>query len=428
MKLASEYSKITSVQTIEWEGQELTIDQVTPLLQATDRSQRERVWRLARQRQLADRSAINDVWVKFMDLRRQLAANADLDDFRTYRWRQLLRFDYTPDDCAEFRQAIREVIVPAAMRTYEQRRERLGLGTLRPWDLNVDPINRPPLRPFGEASELESKTASIFQQMDPQLGAYFESMRKDGMLDLENRKGKAPGAYCTDYTAIRKPFVFMNAVGIHDDVQTLIHESGHAFHVLETANLPYHPQFAEVASMSMEFLAGPYLTTDKGGFYTPAEAARARIEHLEFSLQFWPYMAVVDEFQHWVYENHTAATDPSNCDAKWGELWDTYMLGVDWSGYEDEKVTGWHRKLHIFEVPFYYVEYGLAQLGAVQVWHNAQSDQAAAIAAYRQSLSLGGTVTLPQLFETAGARFAFDTRTVGEAVALMEKTIEELQS
>ena len=434
LKLASEYSKITSVQTIEWEGQELTIDQVAPLLQATDRSQRERVWRLARQRQLADRAAINDVWVKFMDLRRQLAANAGLDDYRAYRWRQLLRFDYTPDDCVEFRQAIREVIVPAAMRTYEQRRKRLGFDTLRPWDLNVDPQNRPPLRPFDGAAELEAKTASIFQQIDPQLGAYFESMRKEDMLDLANRKGKAPGAYCTDYTAIRRPFIFMNAVGIHDDVQTLIHESGHAFHVLETANLPYHPQlevameFAEVASMSMEFLAGPYLTTDKGGFYTPAQAARARIEHLEFSLQFWPYMAVVDEFQHWVYENHAAATDPTNCDAKWGELWDTYMLGVDWSGFEDEKVTGWHRKLHIFEEPFYYVEYGLAQLGAVQVWHNAQRDQAASLAAYLRALSLGGTATLPQLFETAGARFAFDTRTVGEAVALMENTIEELES
>jgi oligoendopeptidase F len=254
------------------------------------------------------------------------------------------------------------------------------------------------------------------------------------MLDLENRKGKAPGAYCTDYTAIRKPFIFMNAVGIHDDVQTLIHESGHAFHVLESANLPYHPmlevpmEFAEVASMGMEFLAGPFLTTAKGGFYTPADAARARVEHLEFSLQFWPYMAVVDEFQHWVYENHAAASDPANCDAKWGELWDTYMIGVDWSGFEDEKITGWHRKLHIFEVPFYYVEYGLAQLGAIQVWQNAQRDQAAAVAGYRQALSRGGTATLPQLFETAGAKFAFDTRTVGEAVAMMESTIEELES
>jgi len=433
LKLANEYARVISLQTIQWEGQELTIDQVTPLLQANDRSKREEVWRLARQRQLADREAINEIWIKLMDLRRSLAENADLPDYRAYRWQQLLRFDYTPDDCAAFRQAIREVIIPAALRSYERRREHLGLDSLRPWDLNVDPFNRPALRPFDDSKELEAKCAAIFHQIDPQLGAYFESMRQDEMLDLENRKGKAPGGYCTDYTAIRKAFIFMNAVGVHDDVQTLIHEGGHAFHVYESADLPYHSQlevpmeFAEVASMGMEFLAGPYLTGEEGGFYSPAEAARARIEHLEFSLQFWPYMAVVDEFQHWAYENHAAASDPASCDQKWGELWDTYMIGVDWSGFEDQKLTGWHRKEHIFEVPFYYVEYGLAQLGAVQVWQNAQRDQATAVADYRRSLSLGGTVSLPKLFDVAGARFAFDSSTLGEAVALMENTIAELE-
>jgi oligoendopeptidase F len=433
LKLANEYARVISLQTIQWEGQELTIDQVIPLLQANDRSKRAEVWRLARQRQLADREAINEIWVKLMDLRRRLAENAKLLDYRAYRWRQMLRFDYTPEDCAAFRQAIREVIMPAALRSYERRRERLGLETLRPWDLNVDPFNRPALQPFDDVAELEAKSAAIFHQIDPQLGAYFESMRQDEMLDLENRKGKAPGGYCTDYTAIRKAFIFMNAVGVHDDVQTLIHEGGHAFHVYESANLPYHSQlevpmeFAEVASMSMEFLAGPYLTGEEGGFYSPAEAARARIEHLEFSLQFWPYMAVVDEFQHWAYENHDAASDPASCDQKWGELWDTYMIGVDWSGFEDQKLTGWHRKEHIFEVPFYYVEYGLAQLGAVQVWQNAQRDQATAVADYRRSLSLGGTVSLPKLFDVAGARFAFDSSTLGEAVALMENTIAELE-
>ena len=434
LKLANEYARVISLQTIEWEGQELTIDQVTPLLQSTDRSEGEHVWRLARRRQLADRESINQIWVRLLDLRRRLAENADLPDYRAYRWQQLLRFDYSPEDCAAFRQAIQEVIVPAALRSYERRRERLGLDSLRPWDLNADPFNRPALRPFDDSKELEAKCAAIFQQIDPQLGAYFDSMRQDGMLDLENRKGKAPGGYCTDYTAIRKAFIFMNAVGIHDDVQTLIHEGGHAFHVYESAQLPYHQQlevpieFAEVASMGMEFLAGPYLTIDNGGFYSPAEAARARIEHLESNLQFWPYMAVVDEFQHWVYEYPAAASNPASCDQKWGELWDTYMIGVDWSGFEDQKLTGWHRKEHIFGEPLYYVEYGLAQLGAVQVWQKARLDQTAAVAAYRQALSLGGTVTLPRLFDVAGARFAFDPRTLEEAVALMENTIAELEN
>ena len=244
-------------------------------------------------------------------------------------------------------------------------------------------------------------------------------MRREKLLDLVNRKRKAPGGYCTDFSAVKRPFICMNAVGVHDDVQTLLHEGGHSFHVFETASLPYHQQtqvpmeFAEVASMGMELLAAPYLAADQGGFYSPADAARARIEHLEGTLLFWPYMAVVDAFQHWVYENPDAATDPVNCDRTWGEQWDRFMRGVDWGGLEEEKVTGWHRKLHIFQVPFYYVEYGLAQLGAMQVWRNALRDQAKAVANYRQALALGGTVTLPELFATAGAKFAFDAQTLG---------------
>lgn len=179
--------------------------------------------------------------------------------------------------------------------------------------------------------------------------------------------------------------------------------------------------------MSMELLAGPYLSAEFGGFYDPAEAARARIEHLEKDLLFWPYMAVVDAFQHWVYTHHDAATDAAACDAKWGELWDRFMPGVDYDGFEDVKVTGWHRKLHIHRYPFYYVEYGLAQLGAVLVWRNSLADQENAIAAYRKALSLGGTASLPELFAAAGARFAFDANTLQEAVDLMTGTIEELE-
>jgi oligoendopeptidase F len=229
------------------------------------------------------------------------------------------------------------------------------------------------------------------------------------------------------------PFIFENAVGLHNDVATLLHEGGHAFHVFEEAHLPYYHQlpvgmeFAEVASMAMELLAAPYLLASEGGFYTEKDAARARIEHLEESVLFWPYMAVVDAFQHWVYENHTAASDPVNCDAKWGELWKRYMVGIDWSGMDDLMVTGWQRKLHIFENAFYYVEYGMASLGAFQVWRNALTDQAGAVAAYRRALALGGTVPLPKLYETAGAKFAFDAKTIQEAVSLAEEVIEKLE-
>ncbi|MBI4530975.1 MAG: M3 family oligoendopeptidase, partial [Candidatus Latescibacteria bacterium] len=408
-KLSLQYNKIIGAQTVQWKGQEVTISQLRPAYQDPDRTVREQAWRLASERQLADRQAINDLWGRFMDIRRQLAANAGFNDYRAFRWQQLLRFDYTPADCAHFHQAIEDVVVPAAVRLYERRRQRLGVSTLRPWDLEVDPLHRPPLKPFSDATELQMKLSTMFHRLDRQLGAYFDTMIGEGLLDLENRKNKAPGGYCTSFPTVKRPFIFMNAVGLHGDVQTLLHESGHAFHVFETNHLPYYQQrqvgmeFAEVASMAMELLAAPYLSAEEGGFYAKADAARARVEHLEWGILFWPYMAVVDAFQHWVYDNPDAATDPANCDAEWTALWGRFMPGVDWSGLEDELMTGWHRKLHIHTLPFYYVEYGLAQLGAVQVWGNALREQNKAVESYHRALALGGTAPIPDLYSTAGA-------------------------
>ncbi len=439
VKLAAEYDKIIGAQTVQWEGQELTVMQVTPLYQDPDRARRERAWRLAAGRQLADREAINDVWQRSLRLRRQIAANAQAPgsagpDYRAYRWVQLMRFDYTPQDCRRFHQAIEQVVVPAVERIYARKRQRLGLATLRPWDTEVETTGRPALRPYRDLEHLQQGVEAIFQRVDPQLAGYFATMRRENLLDLDNRKGKAPGGYCTGFPAAQRPFIFMNAVNLHDDVQTLLHEGGHAFHVFETNHLPYFQQkdvcleFSEVASMSMELLAAPYLTLDQGGFYTPDQAAQARVEHLDGIIRFWPYMAVVDAFQHWVYENPQAAEDPANCDAAWSEQWDRFMPGVDWSGLEAEKATGWQRKLHIHEVPFYYIEYGLAQLGALQVWRNALADQPGAVAAYRRALSLGSTVPLPELFAAAGARLAFDAGTLQELVSLIEKTIDQLEA
>lgn len=433
-KLGNEYDKIVGAQTVEWDGEERTLPQLQPVYQETDRTRRENAWRLASTRQLADREALNELWQKLLPLRRQQAANAGYDDFRAFRWQQFTRFDYTPEDCLAFHAAIEEAVVPAARRIYQRRQEHLGLDALRPWDLNVDPKGRSPLRPFQTVDELVSKTEAIFRQVDPQLGAHFTTMRREGLLDLDNRKGKAPGGYQIDFGLVKRPFIFMNAVGIHDDVQTLLHEGGHAFHCFESAALPYMQQrdftaeIAEVASMSMELLAAPYLSEKSGGFYSEADAARARIEHLEGIVLFWPYMAVVDAFQHWAYTHPDDAMNPANCDATWAGLWDRFMQGIDFSGLEAQKATGWQRKLHIFQIPFYYVDYGLAQLGAVQVWRNALSDQAGAVAAYRRALALGGTRPLPELFAAAGAKFAFDTATVREAVDLIEATLEQLET
>lgn len=433
-KLASEFDKIVGAQTVEWEGEERTLAQLRPVFQDTDRAERERAWRLASERQLADREAINGLWIQFMDLRRRMAANAGYPDYRAFRWQQMLRFDYTPGNGLSFHEAIEQTVVPAAARIYEKRRARLGVERLRPWDLDVDPLGRPALRPFEDVSTLEATGAAMFQRVDPQLGGYFETMRGESLLDLDNRKGKAPGGFCISFDHAKRPFILMNAVGLQSDVRTLLHESGHAFHVFEAAHLPYDQQtqtpmeFAEVASMAMELLASPYLPADEGGFYSDKDAARARVEHLEGILLFWPYMAVVDAFQHWVYTHHDAAMKPDNCDAAWAALWDCFMAGVDWTGLEPDKQTGWHRKLHIHKYPFYYVEYGLAQLGAVQVWRNALSDQAHAVKQYREALSLGGTATLPELFAAAGAKLAFDAGTLGEAVALIEGTLDQLDS
>jgi oligoendopeptidase F len=427
-KLETEYDKIRGAQTVLWEGQELTINQISVVSKDPDRAKREKAWRLTAERQLADRDALNALWARFMDLRGKIAQNADVPDYREYKWREMLRFDYTPADCETFQNAIEQVAVPAASRIYEKRRQRLGLDRLRPWDTAVDPTGKPPLKPFETIEELVSKCEAMFRRVDPQLGRYFKDMRDYKLLDLDNRKGKAPGGYCTRFLVMKQPFIFMNAVGTHDDVQTVLHEGGHAFHVVESADLlkqqlEIPTEFAEVASMSMELLAAPYLDE----FYTPAEAARARIEHLEGIILFWPYMAVVDAFQQWVYTHHQAATDAANCDAKWAELWARFMPGVDWSDFEEVKKTGWHRKLHIFQVPFYYVEYGLAQLGAVQVWAGSLDNQTKAVADYRKALALGGTRSLPELFSAAGAKFAFDAGTMTGAVTLLEHTLAQLE-
>ncbi len=433
-KLVNAYDELIGAQTVTLEGKLVTTTQLHPVYLELDRARREKAWRLEMERKLSDRQKVNDLWRRLLELRGQVALQAGFTDYRAYRWKELLRFDYSPEDCSRFHQAIEQVVLPAASRMYEKRRKRLGLSSLRPWDLHVDPLGREPLHPFQDISDLEAKVSAIFHKVDPQLGEYFETMRHESLLDLDNRVDKTPGAYCTDFDMLMKPFIFENAVGIHADVSTLLHEGGHAFHVFEEAHLPYYHQlavgmeFGEVASMGMELLASPYLVASEGGFYSEKEAARALIEHLEEAVLFLPYMAVVDAFQHWAYPHQAAAMDPNNCDRKWAELWKRYMPGVDWSGMDDIMVTGWQRKQHIFEVPFYYVEYGMASLGAFQVWARALKDQRAAVAAYRRALALGGTATLPQLYSAAGARFAFDAGALQEAISLAEGMIERLET
>jgi oligoendopeptidase F len=433
-KLGNEYNKMIGAQTVEWEGKEIPIPQIQPVLQEPDREKRERAWRLMTQRQLADRDAIGNLWIRLLANRRSIASNADFADYRGYRWRELLRLDYSPDDARRFHDAIEEVVTPAMRRLHARRRQMLDLDTLRPWDLTVDPLGNTRLRPFENADQFVATTQAIFNRVDPVLGSYFETMRGDGMLDLASRKNKAPGGFCVPFALSRRPFIFMNAAGVQRDVETLLHEGGHAFHDFEMWKLPYAQQrqvgleFAEVASMAMELLSSPYLARDEGGFYSRQDAARARRQHLEGAISLWLTIASVDRFQHWAYLNPDEAAEPEKCDEQWAALRRRLLPEIDYSGLETELRTGWQTILHIHTVPFYIIEYGLAQLGAVQIWANARRDQAGAVAGYRQALALGGTRSLPELYAAAGAQLAFDAATLREAVSLMEETIAELET
>jgi oligoendopeptidase F len=435
-KLVAEYSKIRGAMMVPWEGGERTFYEMLSLLYEPDRSTRQRAWEAAQACLLEQRQAMNDIWEKFLPLRLQIARNAGMADYRAYIWKQTFRFDYSPDDCKSFHAAIEQVVVPAAQRVYERKRQQLGLDSLRPWDVAVDAHGNMPIKPSESDEDFLAKSLAVFQHVDPVLGGYFQTMIDEGLLDIESRRNKAPGAYSLGLHAIHRPFIFMSNTNTPNDVQTILHEGGHAFHEFERAHVHFYQrgeiylpaEFAEVASMGMELLASPYKTKDFGGFYTDSEAARAMIELLEGIITFWPYMAVVDAFQHWIYENPSEGSEASKCEQKWAELWDRFMTGIDYSGLEEHKRTYWHRQGHIFGAPFYYVEYGLAGLGAVQVWANARRDQKKAVADYRKALSLGATVPLPQLFAAAGASFAFDAGTLKQAVDLMEEAIVEMEA
>ncbi len=429
--LGNQYDKIVGGMTIEWRGKTETLPQAAGHLEEQDRATREAVWHLMMDRYLVERQRLNDLYLEMLPLRRRVAQNAGLRDFRDYQWLASARFDYTPEDCFAFHDAIEHAVVPLASALYRQHASRLGIDGTRPWDDKVDPYGEP-LRPFTSVEELDEGAYRIFRQVDPELAGHYTLMR-DGYLDLASRPNKAPGGYCNDFAVSGRPYIFMNAVGTDDDVSTLLHEGGHAFHLMESMRQPLYfnyngpMEFCEVASMAMELLSAPYLARDRGGFYDEAEARRAYAGQLRKIVWFLPYMAVVDGFQHWVYAEAPAGVTAADMDATWSALWDRFMPDIDYRGLQTEKETGWHRKGHIFTDPFYYVEYGLAQLGALQVWRNAMADQGQAVAAYRAALTLGDTRPLPELFQAAGARFAFDRRTVGELMDLIQQQLEVLE-
>jgi oligoendopeptidase F len=413
-KLDQKYSEINGAMTVTFDGQERTLPQMAKYLEETDRARRQQSWEAVSARRLQDADRINDLFEEMLKLRHQIALNAGFPNYRDFQHARMQRFDYTPADCQRFHEGAEKVCVPLLRKLNAERARALGLPRLKPWDLKVDIKGRGPLKPFDGAQELVDRSSAIFHRMDPELGRMFDSMREGDCLDLESRKGKAPGGYQYQRQRSRSPFIFMNAAGLHRDVITMVHEAGHAFHSILCAHDPLVSyrgspmEFAEVASMSMELLTFPYLEE----FYSPDDADRARRDHLESLSTMLPWIATIDAFQHWVYLNPTHTR--KDREQYWVHLNERFGSDVDWTGHEDSLRSMWHRQLHVFGLPFYYIEYGIAQLGALQMWQQSRRHAADALGNYKKGLALGASRPLPDLFKASGLRFSFGPDTMGE--------------
>jgi len=425
--LSQEYQVLCGAMTVAFDGRERTMPEMGKYLLEPDRELRERAWRASSERRLTDHQKLDDLLDQMTALRHEIAVNAGFSNFRDYKFKALHRFDYTPESCTQYHDSVEKLVVPLWSRIQKKRRETMRLTELRPWDTAVDPFSRPPLKPFDKVEDLIVGCQDIFNRVDLSLGAQFSEMVQLGLLDLGSRKGKAPGGYQTTLSEARKPFIFMNAVGVDGDVRTLLHESGHAFHSLACSHDPllsyrHGPmEFNEVASMGMELLGDQYLNV----FYTPEEEQRSRVKHLEDIVFTLAWVATVDAFQHWIYENPTHTQEERR--QKWISIYSRFSGGVvDWSGEEEVLAFLWHRQLHIFEVPFYYIEYGIAQLGALQLWLNSQKNREKALAQYREALSFGGSRPLPELFEIAGLKFNFSESTIAPLIRAVEYELNQL--
>jgi oligoendopeptidase F len=435
--LSQKYDQVSGAMSVMFQGEERTLPQMARYQEVTDRAVREAAWRAVADRRLKDQDAFDGIYDQMVALRHKVAVNAGFRDYTGYAFKEKHRFDYTDRECRAFHDACAQAVVPMVRRLNAKRKSLLGVDTLRPWDLSVDVKGRPPLRPFTDGRELQSKSVEVMRRLDPRLGAMLASMGdgsntkgvKTGQsLDLDSRKGKAPGGYQSMLDRQRVPFIFMNAAGMANDVTIMLHEAGHAFHSILAKDEPllaYRAapiEFCEVASMSMEMLTMPHLDV----IYTnPDDLARARRQQLLRSVTILPWIAQIDAFQFWVYANPTHTRDERT--RAWLDLDERFGGGVDWAGLEPIRRSLWHRQLHLFSVPFYYIEYGIAQLGALQLWlFSLEHSPAKAVDHYLRAMTLGGSRPLPQLFEAAGLRFDFGPETVKRLTDRVEAELDKL--
>ncbi|GAB3564638.1 M3 family oligoendopeptidase [Spirosoma luteolum] len=432
------YGAIAGAMTVQIDGRELTMPQATDRLESTSRAVREEAWRKMAERRYQDHETLDALFDRLRELRHQVARNADFANFRDYMFAALGRFDYSPVDCFAFHNSVAVAVVPLLTRLATARLDKLrqadaSVTSLRPWDTKVDVDGRPPLRPFATGADLIQKTITCFDRLDgdghsSELGDYLRTMQAMGHLDLESRKGKAPGGYNYPLEEIGVPFIFMNATATLRDLVTMVHEGGHAVHSFLTRDLPLKAfrnppmEVAELASMSMELLSMDHWDVF---FDNPDELRRAKRQHLESIIETLPWVATIDKFQHWVYENPTH-TDADRRD-NWVRIYDEFADQVtDWQGVAYYKEYWWQRQLHLYEVPFYYIEYGIAQLGAIGVWRNYRRNASEGLAGYKRALRLGYKAPIRAIYEAAGVPFDFSSAYIRELMDFVWAEIEQL--
>jgi len=422
------YQGITGAMSVEINGQEYTLEQASIFIKDLNREVRENAWKTIQQRRLIDKDELNILFDELIKLRNQVALNAGFENYRDYMFQALGRFDYTPQDCYDFANAIEKEIVPILKEQAEKRREALGLDTLKPWDLEVSVSGKPALKPFNNGEELIDKSIACFNAIDEKLGVKLATMKANHLFDVESRKGKAPGGYNYPLAETGAPFIFMNSANSLRDLTTMVHEGGHAIHTFLTANLELNDfkhcpsEVAELASMSMELIS-----MDNWDVYFDNEEdlIRAKKEQLADVLKTLPWVAVIDQFQHWIYTNpnHTAA----DREETFKQIYNRFGAGfADWTNLEQQFGNVWQKQLHLFEVPFYYIEYAIAQLGAIAVWKNYKENPIRALDQYLAALSLGYTKPMNEIYETAGIKFDFSADYVKELAQFVKEELEKL--
>jgi oligoendopeptidase F len=422
------YQGITGSMSVILNNQEYTLEQAAVFLKDTDRNVRQEAWEAITARRLQDKDKLDELFNSLLKLRHQVALNAGFKNFRDYMFQALGRFDYTPKDCYKFHEAIEKEIVPILKVQSEIRKEALGLNTLKPWDMEVDTSGKAALKPFKNGEELIEKSIKCFKGLSPYIGERLEIMKANGFFDVDSRKGKAPGGYNYPLAESGAPFIFMNSAGTFRDLTTMVHEGGHAIHTFITAGLELNDfkhtpsEVAELASMSMELISMDHWDVY---FENPEDLKRAKKDQLKDVLKTLPWVAVVDQFQHWIYTNPEHSVEERS--QTWKQIFETFGNSFsDWTEHPEAQENLWQKQLHIFEVPFYYIEYGIAQLGAIAVWKNYKKDPEKGLSMYLDALKLGYTKTIKEIYETAGIEFNFSADYVKELADFIKNELEKL--